>query len=274
VTGRTRYSEVPNKLVEDGPWRYLLCLNCERRFSDWETEICEDIFVPFHEETQQRFRYGPTFCKFAVSVVWRWLMVFREEGGLTNFANEMPDKIVVAERAWREFLLDARPTPAPYDIHILPLDAIKHGDIEGLSPHLCRFMLRTEDATTMCRDGYGYIIVKMARLLVLGTVEPCSERNVWKATKIHASGGAFGIDNYRVPGWVFEYLAHGAWQLEQTMNELSTRQKQLTHDEVLKLMREDPESFAKSGNFKAFEADLRLFGNRAFQRPFSKEDKS
>ena len=58
-------------------WRYLLCESCEGRFNKFETEVCESIFLPIHERRQDRFRYGPYFGRFAVSVAWRAMVVLR-----------------------------------------------------------------------------------------------------------------------------------------------------------------------------------------------------
>lgn len=116
ITGRLRSSTVPNRLVEDLEWRYLLCEACEGRFNRFETEVCESIFLPIHERRQDRFRYGPSFARFAVSLAWRALVVLRQEGHLGHL-NEIPADVEAAQRAWRDFLLEGRATPAPHIVH-------------------------------------------------------------------------------------------------------------------------------------------------------------
>src|SRR5262245_26366717 len=111
TTGRLRSKKVPNKLIQDIEWRYMLCAACEGRFSVFEDEVCRTIFLPIHERKQDRFRYGPSFARFAVSVAWRALVALQREGGLSHL-NEIPRDVEAAEVAWREFLLERRSTPA------------------------------------------------------------------------------------------------------------------------------------------------------------------
>ena len=58
VTGRLRSNKVPHRLIQDIECRYVLCAECEGRFSVFEDEICRTIFLPIHERKQDRFRYG------------------------------------------------------------------------------------------------------------------------------------------------------------------------------------------------------------------------
>ncbi len=98
VTGRFRSNEVPNKLIQDLEWRHMLCAACEGRFSAVEGEVCQGIFLPIHERRQDRFRYGPPFTRFAVSVAWRALVVLRREGRLGPL-NAISDALEAAEDA-------------------------------------------------------------------------------------------------------------------------------------------------------------------------------
>src|SRR4051794_39894070 len=102
VTGRLRSNKAPNKLIQDLEWRYMLCASCEERFSGCEGEVCQNIFLPIHERRQDRFRYGSSFARFAVSVAWRALVALKREAGLGRL-NEIPDAVDAAEVAWREF---------------------------------------------------------------------------------------------------------------------------------------------------------------------------
>src|SRR5688572_6978274 len=71
VTGRLRDSGIPNRLIQDLPWRYMLCAACEERFAQVEAEAAVRIFIPLHERHSERFRYGSMLLQFAVSVLWR-----------------------------------------------------------------------------------------------------------------------------------------------------------------------------------------------------------
>ena len=271
VTGRLRTNKIPNKLVEDLEWRYLLCEQCEGHFNRFETEVCERIFLPIHERKEDRFRYGPSFARFVISVVWRGLVVLRREGGLGHL-NEMSGDVERAERAWREFLLGGRATPAPHIVHALPLDVPTNLDTAGRSPHFARFLLRMPSLGTHCRNGAGYVVVKMARLLVFGTVASGNERREWKATQLHIGGGSWGVEEYHVPGWLDGYLNRGAELLQKHADELSLRQKKLTNEKTWEAIKEDVDAVAESDVMRAFEADLKLFGQVVFQPPLPDDE--
>lgn len=266
VTGRLRHSDVPNRLTQDLPWRHLLCVTCEGRFNTFETEVCETIFLPLHDRRQDTFHYGPSFVRFAVSVAWRWVVVLQREGHLSRLG-EIPDDVAAAERAWREFLLGCRTTPAPHDVHAIPLGVPVSLNTQGRSSYFARWMLRGVGVSTMSRDGMGYVIVKMGRLLVFGTVAVGQERDLWKATKLDAEGGPWGgAQGYHVPGWVEGYFNVNARKLQNLVEGLSDKQKQQTNDRAWEEIRENVERVAESDVFRAFEADLELFGDSAFQR--------
>jgi hypothetical protein len=252
-------------------WRYLLCQACEGRFNKFETEVCESIFVPIHERKQDRFRYGPSFARFAVSVAWRALVVLRREEGLGHL-NEIPTDVEAAERAWREFLLDGRSRPAPHVVHALPMDVPTNLNPDGRSPHFARFLLRVPSVGTRCRHGAGYVIVKMARLIVFGTIANGNERREWKATQLHVDGGSWGVEEYHVPGWLDGYLNLGAQKLQRFSEELSLRQKRLTNEKTWEAIEDDAEIVASSDVMRAFEADLKLFGHIAFQQPLPDDE--
>ena len=267
ITGRMRGMDVPNRLTEDLPWRYLLCERCEGLFSQDEAEICGALFRPLHDRQCYAVRYGPAFARFAVSVTWRTLVQLRREGHLGNLA-EIPERLDETERTWREFLLGLRLSRAPHDVHILPLDVPTSGDVSDFGSHFNRYVLRTVGQSTHHRPAGSYIIVKMARFLVFGTVSAGTERRDWRDTKIHAEGGAWGVDGIHVPGWVRRYLKDGAARVQAAVEGISDKQKQQTFEALREAMRKDPAGVASSGAFRAFEEDLAMFGREAFQKPF------
>lgn len=191
ITGRLRNSSAPNRLVQDLEWRYLLCQACELRFSKFESEVSEKIFLPIHERKQDRFRYGQSFALFAVSVAWRGLIVLRREEALGHLS-DVASQVEAAERVWREFLLGRLATPAPHVVHALPMDVPTNLDVTGRPPHFARFLLRAPAIGTRLTESGGYVVIKLARLFIFGTVASGTERRVWKATQIHPGGGLVG----------------------------------------------------------------------------------
>ena len=56
------------------------------------------------------------------------------------------------------------------------------------------------------------------------------------------------------------------------VEELSARQKQRTNETILDAIDDDADIVASSDVFRAFEADLQLFGSSAFQRSLPEDD--
>ena len=271
ITGRLRSNKAPNRLVEDLEWRYLLCAKCEGRFSVFESKVCENIVLPIHEGKSDRFRYGPSFLRFAVSVVWRALVVMRREGGL-GVLSEAQAEVDAAERVWRDFLLNNRGTLAPHVVHALPLDVPMNLDPRGKSPHYSRFLLRTPAIGMRYLDGAGYMIVKMGRLIVFGVVAPGNERRQWQATQLHAEGGSWGVEDYHVPGWVAAYLDLGAKKLQECAKALSPKQRHQTSEQLKEAIYDDVDRVASSDILRAFEEDMKIFGSDVFQQPLTDDD--
>ena len=67
---------------QDLDWRYLLCAACEGGSA--RQGGVPNIFWLIHERRQDRFRYGPSFARFAVSVAWRALCSHLSEASHLN----------------------------------------------------------------------------------------------------------------------------------------------------------------------------------------------
>jgi hypothetical protein len=100
------------------------------------------------------------------------------------------------------------------------------------------------------------VIVKMARLLVIGVVASGKERRLWKATQVHVEGGSWGVEVYHVPEWIDGLLNLGAENQQKHVDGLSQRQKQRTNDKTWEAIDEDVDAVAESDVLRAFEPDL------------------
>jgi hypothetical protein len=240
-TGRLRDSATPNRLIEDIPWRYMLCANCEERFAKVEAETCTRIFMPLHEGDAEAFRYGPSFVQFAASIVWRCLIFLRVEGRLGKLG-ELPE-IVSAELTFREYLLGRRETVAPHDLHVFHMDAPPpQPHLRDLPPNLARYMLRSVGMSALQRDDFGYLFVKVARISIFGTVVAGSQRKLWKNSKLHASGGSWGGVDVSTPNWVPSVFMDGAELGEAMFDGLSSQQKRRSNAKLLAEAQADPKT--------------------------------
>lgn len=266
-TRRLRDSASPNRLLEDITWRYMLCAECEERFSQAESEVCTRIFMPLHEEEVEAFRYGPAFLQFAVSVVWRCLIYLRVEGRLGKLG-ELPE-IVSAERTWREYLLGRQSTVAPHEVHAFHMGAPPpQPHLRDLPPNLGRYMLRSVGMSALQREDFGYLFVKVARISIFGSVVAGSQRKLWTNSKLHRSGGWWGGADVITPNWVPSVFMDGAELGETMFDGLSPQQKRKSNDRLMAAAKADPRAFRETGSMRALRSDLSRVGAKAFQKPF------
>lgn len=71
VTGFMRSSLNPNKRIQDGFKKYLLCVECEQRFSKVEGLFANNIFYPFRNGKENVFYYENYLNEFINSISWR-----------------------------------------------------------------------------------------------------------------------------------------------------------------------------------------------------------
>lgn len=245
----------------------MLCASCEQRFGQFEAEVCERIFLPLHEGQQERFRYGPAFVQFAVSVLWRTLVVLQVEGRLGGLGEL--NETVSTERVWRQFLLGQIESIAPHDVHAFHMDAPPpHASLRDLPPNLGRYMRRSVGFVTLQRDDFGYLFVKMARINIFGTVAAGSQRKLWRNSKLHVSGGWCGGDDVVTPNWVPSVFMDGAELGDATFEGLSPKQKGRTNARLMAAARADGAAFRQADSIRAMRTDVNRVGKRAFQKPF------
>jgi len=143
-----RHGEAVNKRVQDGEKRYLLCADCEQRFSIWEKAFAEEVFNPINQDVPLK-SYGPWLLKFSVSLSWRDLMSLKRDGLLSHFSSELIEFSDKALAAWKEFLLDRQPHPGRYEQHILPFPGLVANRSDSDMPsNFNRYISRSIDIDT------------------------------------------------------------------------------------------------------------------------------
>ena len=71
--GKLRSADNPNATIQDGEKHYLLCGECEDRFSECEKKFADNIFHPYFKQHQRSFTYDKWLHYFITSVSWRHL---------------------------------------------------------------------------------------------------------------------------------------------------------------------------------------------------------
>lgn len=93
----------PNRRLQDGLKRKLLCDECEQRFSEGERWFAERIFKPVVEGRQGSIAYDHSLHYFLVSVLWRTLCLDMDHD---TFDESHPhhDAVVRTHAVWRDYL--------------------------------------------------------------------------------------------------------------------------------------------------------------------------
>ena len=71
--GAIRSTENPNQVVQDTEKHYLMCADCEERFSANETWFANNIYYPYLRRKKNNFDYDERLHYFLISLSWRSL---------------------------------------------------------------------------------------------------------------------------------------------------------------------------------------------------------
>jgi hypothetical protein len=206
--GYLRFVFNPNKREQDGFQERILCGDCEGLFSSWEKEFSERVFVPMHRDGVSVVQYGPWLGKLCVSVCWRTLFVFHQMGSLHHFSDDLRTSAESALTAWRDYLLDQAKTPAPFDIHLLPLEPIQSTSVTDMPPNMNRYLLRAVDLEVVCSARSAFVYCKLCQTALFGFIK-MPEASAWIGTGISYGEDTIApLDIPQLPGYI---PATGLW---------------------------------------------------------------
>jgi hypothetical protein len=258
-----RNTTTPNRRIQDGEKRYLLCSECEQIFSNWEKVFSEQIFVPLHdpEPVKRALHYGPWAMKFAVSISWRVLMYYRDQEDGSHLNEHLQNEASKALETWRLFLLDKKANTKQYEQHLLPVDVIENATVSELSPYINRYLLRSVHMDVIASQRDAFVYTKLGRIILFGFIHE-SHRHDWRGTELHVGHDKIKPRDYYIPGWVSNYINNKASHVMEVMRNISPRQR----ESIEEMIDEHIDEIAASEGFRAMEYDVMLSGNKAFRK--------
>lgn len=197
--GNMRSSENPNLIMQDSEKHYMLCGNCEDKFSLAEMEFSKSIFYPFQNHNKNNFQYDKWLYYFITSVNWRCLY-YRLADFIRDESLELDELefYLKNEKIMRDFLLDNINSLNNIENHILFLEDIKEAGAayKGKKPHVTF-------RRSQCCNTYFYpdineyaTYANLAGIIIISMFSK-SKDALWENTEIFNGEGYISSSNQK-----------------------------------------------------------------------------
>jgi hypothetical protein len=260
ATGHIRFSEAPDKRVQDGIKLPLLCSKCEGRLSRFETAFATNLFHPWNSDSGKRIRYGDWLLKFCVSISWRVLTYAADKTGLEPLAPEQKEMAKIASDRWSQFILGSEPHPGQFEQHLLHLDPIVSHSLVDLPNNINRYLLRAVEMDLPAGEKSAYTYAKLGKFALFGFIQPPARK--WIGTKVHVRAGVIGPGEYQLPPELMSYFHDRATRYGEIYSRISEKQLDKIESDATR----DVDRLRSSATAEAMFHDRRLFGTEAILR--------
>ena len=189
LTGRIRDTANPNLSLQDGPKKPLLCRTCDNKLvSSYETDFAKEVFYPLNQKAESVFRYGPWMAKFAASVTWRVLVT------CVAVDEKVPANIQRAENAWRDFLLDRKPNPGAFSLHMFlvpPNEPVVPLPLQGIETpaNLNRYLMTCINFGLWGDNEAFLVYASLGGVLLVGKIAVPDTKQVWRPSRLSVKHG-------------------------------------------------------------------------------------
>ena len=170
-TGRFRQLKIIDKPLQDGIKDYLLCNTCEKEFGKREKWFKERVFDKYLKDSNLKFECTEELIYFAISVLWRVLIYFKNDGNKYRFKNELD----LAESEWRDYLYNGNSLK---DFKCINLVFIPENlNINNGGENLYSYFHRAVDIEIAESDEKSFVYVKFSRFIILGLIKGISDND-------------------------------------------------------------------------------------------------
>lgn len=257
ATEHIRNSRTPNMRVQDGEKKPLLCAKCEDLIGTSETLFATKLFHPWMNGTLE-VAYREWLLRFCVSVSWRVLIHTKGQNPKARYSEEQDRLAVLAEKAWREFLLGNRPHPGNFEQHLLIFGNVTSSTVPDVPTNINRFL-----AGPIMFDivGTGSSLMTFAKLgpfSVFGMIQKSQAK--WDGTKVHVKHGVIRPQKIAVPYGLAQFYNDKAREVAAIYEEISETQKRKIDAAMELAVQSDPNKFLASKHYASMRADAELFG--------------
>ena len=236
----------------------LLCGDCEKRFSAWETRFASELFYR-RANGDELFQYGPWLNQFAASLIWRSLKYRRHVG--------MKDPLEVAyllhcmENHLSGYLLENREDLGNYTIHLYP---IYTSDVPTSAPsdigalNVKKYIATATDiGLMMASDLSGfYLCVKIPMFLFIAVVG--SIDTDWLEPGRIRNSGTLRPGNNTIEKRVWPYIYARTSGALDLLNSMSKKSEEAVVRAVAKAIYEDPERVVNSKMLRMMNGECEI----------------
>ncbi len=167
-SGRFRQLGKFNSPIQDGIKKYMLCKDCEGKFSKYEKWFNEKVFKPYINDCNFVVKNERELKYFIVSVLWKVLKLFKDDGNNYNFKTDLNN----AEIEWGNYLLNDEPITKYKNLHLVLVDS--NYWIEQKSD---LYFSRSIDIEIAESDKLCFIYAKFSRFILIGEIIGFSENS-------------------------------------------------------------------------------------------------
>jgi hypothetical protein len=259
LTGHIRNTLEPNKRIQDGTKRALLCIDCETLLSHDEKLFSDKLFYPWLGGTAP-ITYSEWLLRFCVSVSWRVLLDQKGRNALTRYSESQQLLLQKAERVWRGFLLGSELTPKEFEQHFVPFDLIKETTVPNLPDNINRYLMGTVEMDIVWSDHRLMTFSKLGRFVILGIIQGATRG--WVGTKVHVRRGVLPQREVVLPHNFLSFLLDRAVHTKEAYGKISDRQ----YEKIADAAERNIESSLHTEKVRAIIADAEMFGPQAVLR--------
>ncbi|WP_051197542.1 hypothetical protein [Flavobacterium soli] len=230
----------PNQRLQDGIKNYLLCFDCEQKFSKYEKWFADNIFFPHLKNSSKFLEYDENLGNFIISVLWRRLLLNKING------QEYFEKVF---NDWKSYL-NNEDVLQNDKIHLFFL-----GDIwgENTQPNefVHRYFTRATDTNIAEIDNDIIVFAKFSRFLVFAELN-INKQN-FRGTNVYFGKSKFPFAQYIDNGKISLYFLDRAEKIYRLALSRISEEEQV---KILTEINKNPENFWDSDAGKSVSSDI------------------
>lgn len=233
--GNMRNSSEPNKVIQDIEKHYMLCHECEERFSAIEKYFANKIFNPWIDSKQIELEYDKKLTEFIISLSWRRLNLelkhFSCDG---TFNKEILNTLLEAENIMKNYLLGTRQDIADIQNHIIFVDNISNASDYYSQKNLNVIIHRSITSYTTYIGKVSFTISNLMGIIIV-TFYSMSNEEEWINTRIMNGNGIINVEKQRIRSVIMEEINYWINEYESAKNNLSQNQENKIRKKIISL---------------------------------------